>query len=120
MCASGAAVRFYAGDAAGIGADFVSGALVALWPGHRARATVAFPEPMLDEHLDALSAVLGAPSLSDSLEAVVGTLEDYGGCAWVIAPGWVRAVASAEELAAASLAGECSSRWGGGPSAPEL
>ena len=97
MSASGVATTFYAGE-----------------------AVVNFPDHTLLEYLDALSAVLGAPPLGDSLAAVVRVLKDNGGCAWVVAPGWVRAVAAADVGAATELAEAWSGRVGGGPATPEL
>lgn len=97
MSASGVATTFYAGE-----------------------VVVNFPDHTLLEHLDALSAVLDAPPLGDSLAAVVRILEDDGGCAWVVAPGWVRAVAQADVGEAAELAGAWTGRLGGGPAGPEL
>lgn len=100
----GQSLEFYAGDAAAIGADFAALEFDELRDGTRARAYADFSLHLAPDDLETLSAVLGAPSLIDSLGAEVGTFDDGGGSASLVSSEWVGAVAGADDRSAAGLA----------------
>ncbi len=100
----GLSLEFYAGDATVIGADFAEIEFDGLRDDSRARAYADFSLHLAPDDLDALSAALGAPPLSDSLAAEVGAFDDGGGGASLVSPAWVRAVAAADDAAALELA----------------
>ena len=110
----GLSLEFYAGDAATIGADFAAVEFEGLRDGSRARAYADFSLHLAADDLDALSAALGVPPLSDSLAAEVGAFDNGGGGASLVSPEWVRAVAAADDGAAADLAAAWFRRLGDG------
>ena len=110
----GLSLEFYAGDAYAIGADFAEVEFDGLRDGRRARAYADFSLHLAPGDLDSLSAALGAPPLRDSLASEVGAFDCGGGGANLVSPGWVRAVAAADDGAAPQLAAAWFRRLGDG------